>query len=142
MENRQNLWHLDSITQEEVLGMEFLDRISNCWSCLDPCWPYTGIGTNQTVSPLTDKTRCHWGQPSLMLEDLQRAGTCITSKTFNLGMSSCSDTCCSTLWVNSSGQQQCFQSPDTTWWAFTSVESNKPQDLSTTDSMIEAPFRP
>lgn len=61
------------------------------------------IGTNQTVSPLTDKTLCDWGQPKSMLEDLQGAETCLIPKTFDLRTSPYSDACCSALWINSRG---------------------------------------
>lgn len=86
------------------------------WVCLDPQTPYyTGIGTLQTVSPLTEKTHCDQGQPKVMSEDLQRAGTCLISfKTFNLSTSPYSDACYSAFWFNSSGQQQYFQTHVTT----------------------------
>lgn len=39
----------------------------DCWLCLDLQPPHCiGIGTNQTISPLTDKIHCDWKQFKLV----------------------------------------------------------------------------
>lgn len=66
---------------------------------------FIGIGFNHTVSLLTDKTHCDWGHPKLTLMDVQGTGTCLISKTYNLGTSLYSDACYPVLWVSLAGQQ-------------------------------------
>lgn len=75
----------------------------DCCQCLDTQpLKYTAIGTEQIVSPLTNKTHCDWEQAKLMLEVLQGAETYLLAKTFSLDTSN-SDAGYSLLWVTSSG---------------------------------------
>lgn len=63
------------------------------------------IGYNQIVSLLTDKTHCDWWQPKLTLADVEGTGTCLISKTYDLGTPPYSDACSPVLWDSLSGQQ-------------------------------------
>lgn len=58
-------------------------------------------------------------EPKLTLETYKGLNVVEYLKTFNLGASSYSDAHWSALWVNSSGQQQCYRIPETSWWACT-----------------------
>lgn len=72
--------------QEGTLGMELIIPSRNRPGLLVPLGShllrYTEIRRSHTVRPLTDKTPCDWGQPTLTPEDynLQWAKLCLISQ--------------------------------------------------------------